>query len=87
MHKLDVQEEKTPTRRAGSVRLQLVLPVKSVTRLDELKEATEASSYAEVLRRALRIYEGLLAETQDGGEIFVRRPDGVEQKVPLERVL
>jgi hypothetical protein len=87
IHKLDVQEDNRHRRRAGSVRLQLVLPVESVNRLDALKEATEASSYAEVLRRALRIYEGLLAETQDGGEVFVKRRDGVEEKVPLKRAL
>lgn len=78
---------KESRRKARTARLQLVLPEKSVDRLEALKEVTEASSYAEVIRRALRIYEGLLAETDAGGTVFVKRPDGSDEIVPLSRVL
>lgn len=88
IQKIDaIQDENSHKKRANSVRLQLVLPVESVNRLNAIKDLTEASSYAEVFRRALRIYEGLLAETQDGGDVLVRRPDGIEQRVPLGRAL
>ena len=76
-----------PHRLARNARLQLVLPEQSVDRLEGLKEATEATSYAEVIRRALRIYEGLLAEAEAGGVLFVRRSDGSQEVVPLKVAL
>lgn len=68
-------------------RLQLVLPENSVDRLEALKDVTEASSFAEVIRRALRLYEGLLAETEAGGTLVVKRENGDEEVVPLYRAL
>jgi hypothetical protein len=68
-------------------RLQLALPESSFDRLEAIKEATEAASFAEVVRRALRIYEGLIAESHDGGTIVVKRKDGTEEVVPLHRGL
>lgn len=72
---------------ARTARLQLVLPERSVDRLETLKDATEAASYAEVIRRSLRLYEGFLAETQEGGQLVMKRKDGTEIEVPLYRVI
>lgn len=81
------QNEKTfsPDADSGtrSGRLQLVLPERSIERLEAIKEATEATSYAEVLRHSLRIYEGLLAERDEGNELVIRRKDGTEEVIPL----
>jgi len=66
-----------------AARLQLVLPEQSFQRLESIKEATEATSYAEVLRHSLRIYEGLLAERDKGSALIVRRPNGEELTIPL----
>ena len=85
--KIEDSEEPNRRRMGRTGRLQLVLPEQSVDRLEALKEVTEAASYAEVIRRALRLYEGLLAETEAGGDILVRRQDGTEEKVPLHRAL
>ena len=82
-----VSADTGPRRLARNARLQLLLPERSVDRLEALKETTEATSHAEVIRRALRIYEGLLAETEVGGILFVRRADGSEEIVPLSRAL
>jgi hypothetical protein len=69
---------------AGTGRLQLLLPTSSVERLEAIKDTIEAASYAEVIRRALRLYEAFLAEERDGGHVFVRREgDGGDVIIPL----
>jgi hypothetical protein len=49
------------------------LPPKSVERLKRLQELTEAASYAEVMRNALRVYEALILEAEQGNEILIKR--------------
>ena len=49
------------------------MPPKSVERLKALQEKTEASSYAEVVRNALQLYEALIDETDNGGRILIER--------------
>jgi len=55
------------------------MPEKSVARLLALQAATEASSYAEVIKNALRLYEVVIREVEAGGEILVRRGTEVEK--------
>lgn len=57
-------------------RVQLDLPEKAMGRLQELKEKTEASSYAEVIKNALRLYEAIIAEAEMGNSFLVREPSG-----------
>jgi hypothetical protein len=57
-------------------RVQLDLPEKSLARLQELRAKTEASSYAEVVKNALRLYEAVVEEAEVGNKFFVRSPDG-----------
>jgi hypothetical protein len=54
-------------------RVQMDLPPKSLDRLKRLQEVTEASSYAEVIRNALRLYEAIVTESENGGELMLRR--------------
>ena len=61
----------------GTTRVQLEMPPQAMERLQRLKDKTEAASYAEVLRNALRLYEALISETESGRELSVRGPDGV----------
>lgn len=49
------------------------MPPKSLERLKALQEKTEASSYAEVVRNALQLYEALINETDNGARILVER--------------
>jgi hypothetical protein len=60
----------------GATRVQLDMPPAAMERLQRLKDKTEAASYAEVLRNALRLYEALIAEAERGAELSLRTPDG-----------
>lgn len=60
----------------STTRVQLELPPQAMERLQRLKEKTEAASYAEVIRNALRLFEALLDEHEKGGEFALKRPDG-----------
>lgn len=57
-------------------RVQLDLPEKSLARLTGLKEKTEATSYTEVVKNALRLYEAVVDEASAGNTFFVRNADG-----------
>ena len=49
----------------------------AMERLQRLKDRTEAASYAEVIRNALRLYEALVAEAEQGREFAIKTPDGI----------
>lgn len=55
-----------------STRVQLELPDRSMNRLMLLKEKTEASSYAEVIKNALRLYEDIIQQYDSGNDFIVR---------------
>lgn len=73
-------------QKESSFRLQLVLPQNSMDRLEGLKASTEAASYAEVIRRALSIYESLVIEAGRGGQIVLRSKNADEEVIPLKFV-
>mgnify|MGYP000471717303 CR=1 FL=1 len=52
-----------------SKRLQLDMPPESLERLEELKKSSEATTYAEVCRRALRLYSTLVRIEKEDGEV------------------
>ena len=43
-----------------TTRVQLEMPPQAMERLQNLKDRTEAASYAEVIRNALRLFEALV---------------------------
>ena len=51
-------------------RVQLDFAPRSMERLNALKLKTEASSYAEVVKNALRLYEALIEETDNGKQFL-----------------
>ena len=57
-------------------RVQFDLPPRSMERLNTLKRKTEATSYAEVVKNALRLYEALIEETEGGKQLLVRDAAG-----------
>jgi hypothetical protein len=57
-------------------RVQLDLTPRSMNILAELKEKTEAASYAEVIRNALKLYDGLIAEAEKGNGFLVQDAAG-----------
>jgi len=60
----------------NTTRVQMELPEKSMQRLAALKDKTEASSYAEVLKNALRLYESLIDEVESGKTLCVKDKEG-----------
>jgi len=71
---VEVQEKSA--MRGRTVRLNLVLPDKSASRLEKLKELTEASSYTEVIRNAIRLYEAIVMEYEKGNKVQIVDKDG-----------
>jgi len=63
--------------RIAPKRIQMDMPPRSVERLKVLQAKTEASSYAEVVRNALRLYEALIDEVESGSKILVERDGAV----------
>lgn len=63
-------------KKVKTTRVQLELPEKSYERLNLLKEKTEASSYAEVLKNALRLYESVINQYDAGKRLYVSDKDG-----------
>jgi hypothetical protein len=61
----------------ATTRVQLEMPPQAMDRLQRLKERTEAASYAEVIRNAIRLYEALVAEAEKGHEFAIKSPDGI----------
>lgn len=64
------------TKSKGTTRVQMELPEKSMQRLSILKDKTEASSYAEVLKNALRLYESIIDEAEAGKTIYLKDKEG-----------
>jgi len=62
--------------RASTERLHVAFTPRMMERLDYLKEKTEAASYTEVLRNAMRLYDALVQEVEDGNELCVRDKEG-----------
>ena len=71
----DSQRETEPGERA-TTRVQLEMPPQAMERLQRLKEKTEAASYAEVIRNALRLFEALVEEHEKGSEFALKRTRG-----------
>lgn len=79
-----------PTNRFGNAsypaqktRVQLDFGPLSMKRLNALKLETEAASYAEVVKNALRLYEALIEETRNGKQFLIRDQNGVVSAVRL----
>jgi hypothetical protein len=64
------------TSERTTTRVQLELPPQAMERLQRLKDKTEAASYAEVIRNALRVFEALVQEHESGAEFALKRPNG-----------
>ena len=68
--------EGTETSERTTTRVQLEMPPQAMERLQRLKEKTAAASYAEVIRSAVRVFEALLQEHEQGAEFSLKRPNG-----------
>jgi len=57
-------------------RVQFDLPPRAMKILAELKDKTDASSYAEVFKNALKLYDGIITEVEKGKQFLVRDAAG-----------
>ena len=73
----DTREQTKDRAKPAKNRVQFDLAPRSMERLNALKLKTEATSYAEVVKNALRIYEALIEETEAGKQFLVRDAAGV----------
>ena len=69
-------EVETETGERVTTRVQLEMPPQAMARLQKLKDRSEAASYAEVIRNALRLYEALVDEHEKGSEFSLKRATG-----------
>ena len=75
-HRRRFHGEEAETGERTTTRVQLEMPPQAMERLQKLKDRTEAASYAEVIRNALRLFEALGEEHEKVAEFSLRRPDG-----------
>jgi len=65
------------------MRVQIDLAPQSYDRLKRLKEITEASSYTDVLKDALRLYEFILETDQKGAKLKIVDDEGRESDLKI----
>jgi hypothetical protein len=65
------QESDNTSNRKGKERVQLDFSPDSLERLEMLKERVGASTRAEVIRQALRLYEWFINETDPDSTILI----------------
>lgn len=69
------------TRETARLSLDVSLTVRE--RIERLRESSDADSVTEVVRRALAVYEVLIAERKRGSEMILRDAGGVERRLLL----
>jgi hypothetical protein len=75
---------KEPKHSAEKARVQFDFSKESLDKLDEIVETVNASTRAEVIRRALTLFTEVLTAERRGAKIFLREPDGtLIQVMPL----
>lgn len=77
VNKSEAQDRPQEKAKVQKNRVQLDFAPRSMERLNTLKLKTEASSYAEVVKHALQLYEALIEETESGKQFLTRDQNGV----------
>ena len=72
-----------PARTQPKIRLNLEMPEATKESIDRLREATQADSATEVIRRALAVYDFLWSCKMSGETPLVRSQDGKERELLL----
>ncbi len=69
---------------SDKVRVQFDFSKESLDKLDEIKDSVNASTRAEVIRRALTLFTEVLSAEQRGAKLLFREADGtLIQLMPL----
>jgi len=72
----DATAKRAKVRQLGKNRVQLDLSPRAMSQLAELKEKSDAASYAEVFKNAMKLYDGIIAEIERGSTFLIRDKDG-----------
>lgn len=56
--------------------INVYLPDGSVERLHELMKKTETGTYSQIFSDALKLYEAIVTDIEQGNEIVARQKDG-----------
>ena len=64
-------------------KFNLILTEAAKAQLEELQKRTQAASFAEVIRRALAIYDALQEHTSTGWELVLREKSGKKTEKPV----
>jgi hypothetical protein len=59
-----------------SKRVTLVLPERTVARLEEMKELTSSTSVTDVVKQAIMTYESIAKHLSNGVTFYAVRPNG-----------
>lgn len=62
--------------RLSKLRMSLEMSEATAEVLDRVVERAAAETRTEAIRRALKVFDTLLAIEEDGGRIFIERPKG-----------
>lgn len=57
-------------------RVQFDLTPRAMALLTEIKGKTDAATYAEVFRNAMKLYDGIISEFERGSTFLIRDKDG-----------
>jgi hypothetical protein len=52
-------------------RLNVILPMRTIMRIEGLKEATQVSTTTEVIKSAILAYEALVKYISDGNKVYI----------------
>ncbi len=64
-------------------RVQMDLSQNSFDRLNRVKDMSEAASYTEVMKDALRLYEYVLEQDQEGSKFLVKTANGEISEIKI----
>jgi hypothetical protein len=70
-------------RRSEPKRIQFEFSPDALERLNKMRELTEASSYAELVRNALRVYEWFVEQDRAGFDIGLVKDETLVKTVKL----
>jgi uncharacterized protein YutD len=73
----------TIARQEKTRRVQMELSQNSFDRLNRLKDAIEASTYTEVMKDALRLYEYIVNSDSEGAKFFVKDKEGNSSEIKI----
>ena len=65
------------------VRLNLDLSPNVKSQLEDLQDRTDASSFVEVIRRALSVYDLVVTQEEESGKIVFENPDGTTERIRI----